>query len=263
MTPERRFSDDEAAAIFDLAARAEQHVRTETPRSEGMTLAQLQDVGREAGIPAHLIAAAAQSLDQPAPGAPRRFLGFPIGVGRTIELDRKLTDPEWEHLVGELREIFEARGAVRYDGAFRQWTNGNLQILLEPTPTGHRVRMRTTNGGARPMMSAGLAVLGFAVVPFLIGAVMGTIDAKAISSGAMLLLSGTGIFAVGAFRLPRWASRRQQQFDAIAERLLLVTRTPAAEPATIASAEPTALPTSEPRALPPTAPPSPPTATGE
>jgi len=247
MTPERRFSDDEAAAIFDQAARAEQRVRSEAPHAEGMTLTQLQDIGREAGIPAHLVAAAAKSLDQPAPGAPRRFLGLPIGVGRTVELDRKLTDPEWEQLVGELREIFEARGAVRYDGAFRQWTNGNLQILLEPTTTGHRVRMRTTNGGARPLMTAGLAVIGFGLLPALISAVTGGFEASTIGVGAMLLFTGAGTFAVGALRLPSWANRRQQQMDAIAERLLLVTRTPPPEPP----------------ALPPSAPPSLPAATGE
>lgn len=248
MTPERRFSDDEAAAIFDQAARAEQRVRSEAPRAEGMTLAQLQDIGREAGIPAHLVAAAAQSLDQPVPGAPRRFLGLPIGVGRTVELDRKLSDPEWEQLVGELREIFEARGAVRYDGAFRQWTNGNLQVLVEPTASGHRVRMRTTNGGARPMMTAGLAVIGFGLLPTLIGSlVSGGFDANALRVGATLFFTGAGIFAAGTLRLPSWARTRQAQMDAIAERLLLINRTPLAEPP----------------ALPPSAPPSLPAATGE
>ncbi|MBK6487079.1 MAG: hypothetical protein IPF98_09460 [Gemmatimonadetes bacterium] len=250
MTPERRFTDDEAAAIFDQAARDEQRVRSESPRAEGMTLAQLQDIGREAGIPAHLVAAAAKSLDQPALGAPRRFLGLPIGVGRTIELDRKLTDPEWEHLVGELREIFEARGAVRYDGAFRQWTNGNLQVLLEPTATGHRVRMRTTNGGARPLMTAGLALFGMAVVPALIGAFAGGLDASMIRSGAMLFVTGAGTFAVGALRLPGWARVRQQQMDTIAERLLLVTRMSPIEPSALPSAAPSALPPRAPASLP-------------
>jgi hypothetical protein len=71
-----------------------------------------------------------------------RAAGLPIGVGRTVELDRPRSDSDWERLVADLRETFEARGMVRYDGPFRQWTNGNLQALIEPTPSGHRLRWK-------------------------------------------------------------------------------------------------------------------------
>src|SRR6185295_1421769 len=74
-------------------------------------------------------------------------------------LGRGLTDDEWEQLVVELRDVFQARGRTRADGSFRQWTNGNLYVLLEPTPTGHRLRLGSLHGGAAASIRLGLVGL--------------------------------------------------------------------------------------------------------
>ncbi|MEJ2503740.1 MAG: hypothetical protein P8177_10590 [Gemmatimonadota bacterium] len=57
---ERRYTDEETAAIFERAAQAE--VRGPTPAAtpgEGRTLAELQAIGAEAGLSAELVARAA------------------------------------------------------------------------------------------------------------------------------------------------------------------------------------------------------------
>ena len=113
-----------------------------------MTLAQLQEIGREVGIAPVMVAEAAKAIDLLGRPMSRYFLGLPIGVGRTVNLDRKLSDEEWERFVVDLRETFDARGRLKSEGSFRQWTNGNLQALLEPTPTGQQVRLRTLKGAA-------------------------------------------------------------------------------------------------------------------
>src|SRR5258705_12577768 len=51
-------------------------------------------------------------------------------------------------------------GRTRSEGSLRQWTNGNLQVLLEPTETGHRLRFGTVHGGARAAIGMGFAVFG-------------------------------------------------------------------------------------------------------
>lgn len=128
-----------------------------------------------------------------------------------------MTDEEWEQLVVALRETFDARGQVRYDGPFRQWTNGNLQALLEPTETGHRIRFRTANGAARSWMLGGLGMLGLAGAVLIAIVATGRGDAGALASlGAI----GLGMFGLGALRLPAWARLRRRQMDALAERLL-------------------------------------------
>ncbi|MGH7710825.1 MAG: hypothetical protein ACREOG_06050, partial [Gemmatimonadaceae bacterium] len=135
---ERRFSDMEVAAIFERATEAREERQRELPASsgEGLTLAELQEIGRDVGISSDLIAHAAQMLDKGGQPTSRTFLGLPIGVGRTVDLDRRLSEDEWERLVVDLRETFDARGTVRREGSLRQWTNGNLQAVLEPTETG-------------------------------------------------------------------------------------------------------------------------------
>lgn len=218
MPDERRYSEEDAAAIFQRAAEAQQGRRPQLQASEGMTLAELTEIGREVGIPAELVAEAARSIDHTGRPVSRTFLGLPIGVGRTIELDRKLSDAEWEQLVSDLRETFDARGAVRYDGPFRQWTNGNLQALLEPTPTGHRLRLRTLKGNARALMTVGIGLVGVAAVT-LIAAMVNGLSGSELSTTIMLSLLGFGLFGAGAIQVPRWARLRRGQMEAVAARL--------------------------------------------
>ncbi len=88
---ERRYSEEEVAAVFERATEAQQTARRQLPPGEGLTLADLQEIGREVGIPPELVAQAARSMDQGRRPASRTFLGLPIGVGRTIDLDRRLS----------------------------------------------------------------------------------------------------------------------------------------------------------------------------
>jgi hypothetical protein len=220
---ERRYSEEEIAAIFERAAQAQQAARRQLPPGEGMTLAELQEIGRDVGIPSELVADAARAVDRGGRPTSRKFLGLPIGVGRAIELDRRLSEEEWQQLVADLRETFEARGSIRYDGPFRQWTNGNLQALVEPTTTGHRLRLQTVKGDSRNLMSGGLAILGVgaatAVASLLTGGLAGSVNGL-----VLLAVLGLGMFGIGALRLPGWARLRRRQMEAVAERLALAAR---------------------------------------
>lgn len=222
---ERRFNDAEVAAIFKEAAEAQHTSQRQLPSGEGMTVAELRAIAGEAGISPELVEQAAKRLDIIETPASRTYLGLPISVARTVELDRKLSEEEWDRLVVDLRETFEARGKLRSEGTLRQWTNGNLQALLEPTPTGHRLRMRTTKGDARGMLMGGLIMVGgagLALVGTLAGG--GPVDTGALSSLAVLGTGGAAMFGLGAFSLPSWARRRRQQMEDIAERLLRSSR---------------------------------------
>jgi hypothetical protein len=214
---ERRYSEDEVAAIFEWAAKEQHTGRRQLPPGQGMTLAELQEIGRDVGLPAELVAQGALAIEKGGRPTSRKFLGLPIGVGRTIEFDRRLTDEEWEQLVGDLRQTFDARGHVRYDGPFRQWTDGNLEALLEPTPSGHRLLLRTYKGNARGLMLSGLAVAGITLA-------MGVFAGSLAGLGAMVAI-GLGIFGVGAAQLPGWARQRRGQMEAVAERLALTAGT--------------------------------------
>jgi hypothetical protein len=221
MESERRYDEDEIAAIFERATEAQETGPRHLAAPEGMTLAQLQEIGREVGIPAELVADAAQSLDRPVP-APvvRSFLGLPIRVGRTVELGRRLTDDEWEQLVVDLRETFDARGTVRHEGSLRQWTNGNLQVFLEPGAAGHRLRIKTTKGSAVAGMRGGMAAMaGGTALAALLAATGQLANGNTVIGPAIIFLGGLGALVVTAARLPAWARERTRQMDAIVARL--------------------------------------------
>jgi hypothetical protein len=213
--PDRRYNDDEIAEIFQKASEGPQGAALQRSGEDGMTLAELQAIGREVGIAPEAVDRAAKSLDvRPRTGS-RKFLGLPMGVERTIELGRRLTEDEWERLIVELREVFGARGTVSSSGSFRQWTNGNLQALLEPTPNGQRLRISTVKGNAGISL-----VIGAAMMSMGIGAM---IAAGGVAHLPDLLISlfGAGYIANTVVRLPRWARLRASQMDAITTRLAL------------------------------------------
>jgi hypothetical protein len=218
---DRRYNDDEVDEIFAGASETEQATRRHlASASEGMTLAQLQQIGSEAGLSPELVAEAARALEQPTQPDKPVFLGFPIGAARTVRLERRMTEAEWERLVVQLRETFQARGVVRAEGSLRQWSNGNLQVLLEPDGDSHRVRFKTIRGQARPFMMFGLGVVGLSAATFLAALVGGSVPlTDALERTLSMFFVGGGMFALGALPLPRWARLRQQQMDDLAERL--------------------------------------------
>ncbi len=83
---ERRFNEAEVAAIFEHAAEAQQISQYQFPQAEGMTLAELQEIGREVGISRR---ACRLPLDQlrsvpsdPSESFLARSIEYPTPIGR-------------------------------------------------------------------------------------------------------------------------------------------------------------------------------------
>jgi hypothetical protein len=223
---ERRYSDDEVAAIFEKASETSQKALRGSARTEGLTLAELKDIGREVGIAPEAVALAARSMDASAPARAKKFLGLPLSVERTVELHRTMTDAEWERLVVQLREVFNARGKLSSTGSLREWTNGNLQVMLEPVEGGDRLRLRTVNGAARTSIGSGIMMAISAGAVAIAGAAGGQLTAS-LPGVALFAAMGAAMLANGALRLPGWARLRGKQMDAIATEVALLPEPPA------------------------------------
>ena len=223
--PERRFNEAEVAAIFERAATREEPGRQLVPAGDGLTLGQLQDIGREIGLAPDVIADAAASLDHREQVATRRVMGLPLGVERTVQLRRRLTDEEWERLVVQLREIFDARGVMRQDGSLREWRNGSLQALLEPTDDGQRVRLRTFKSNAPGAMIGGLLLTGAAWVGMTSAVLSGAVgDLGMMVALASAGTAGLGMMGITAARLFPWSRRRREQMAEVAARIAAMER---------------------------------------
>jgi hypothetical protein len=231
---ERRYDEQEVAEIFGRATEAQHEAARQLPSGEGLTLAELQEIGRQVGVTADAVADAARSLDRREPRFRRQFLGLTVGVGRTVALERRITTDEWERLVVVLRETFDARGNVKSDGGLRQWTNGNLQVLVEPTASGDRLRLRTVHANARNLMTIGVGVLATTGLVAAITLALGIPEsAERLSSLLPLAMLGAAAVGIGAARLRGWAATRMRQMDEIAARLrLTLGQGSAADPST-------------------------------
>jgi hypothetical protein len=148
MNDVRRYSEDEVQEILRLATASDQALPPSAAQ-RGLTLAQLQEIGTEVGIPATQVAEAARAIARrPVVLPARTVLGQPRTVSRIVPIPRALTDEEWTRVVVDLRETFGARGVIESHGGLRSWTNGNLQVHVEPDAEGYRVRMWTLKGSA-------------------------------------------------------------------------------------------------------------------
>ncbi len=222
----RRYGDDEVREIFALATTGEGSDRVLPAESGGMTLDEITDIGREAGIEPARVAQAAASLE--ARGRVpevRRSFGMPVGVARVVDLPRAPTDREWEQMIAGFRSAFGAQGKVTTVGGLRDWSNGNLHIGVEPTEHGYQLRMSTLKDDAMALNALGIVMGGMSVL-------MGAVAAAAGKPEKVLALVGMfgglslAAFAANVIRLPRWAREREQQMESIAERAVQLLAKP-------------------------------------
>lgn len=225
MSDERTYDDDEIRDIFDRATRLDdEDAGPATPASaattgHGMNLAELQEIGLEAGIAPEAVARAAAQLDVVVPGAESPTVtqfGVPVSVGRIVDLPRRLTEVEWDTLVVHVRDLFHARGTVSREGSLRSWSNGNLQILMEPTREGYRLRMRSLSSDLRGRLMGG-AFMGIgASLISAISMLAGATDFRSLIAGVGVMAGiGAVMFGSGVIGSRRWIGARSEQFRRI------------------------------------------------
>ncbi|MDF1502965.1 hypothetical protein [Roseisolibacter sp. H3M3-2] len=209
--PDRRYTDEEVRHI--LTAAAEQERTAALPAERGWSLAEVQQMGAEAGLPAASVAAAALTLERAHVPGESRLLGLPVAVSRAVPLERSMTEEDWEALVARLRETFAVEGRVRVSGPRREWRVGNLRVTHEPAGDGAVLALRTRKGDARPLFAMGALLLVMSLVVLISLAASGGQTVRALP----LALFGAILLVGGALRLPAWASARGRQFDALAD----------------------------------------------
>lgn len=217
MAAERRYKEDEVREIFEAATSSRDSAGQAVATTDGLTLAELQDIGKEVGLAPQRIAEAASTLDVRRSLTPtRRFLGQPLSVAKTVELPREPTDREWELLVSEIRSTFDASGTMESHGSLREWSNGNLQIAIEPTPNGHRLRMRTLKSSVMGMSIMGSAAMGMS---FFLALALMSKDRLADEFFLPIFFAAMGLGTViyAALSLPGWARQREEQMDYIGQ----------------------------------------------
>src|SRR5688500_20203816 len=95
---DRRFNEEEVAAILKDAVEAQHSDNRLVPSGGGLTLGELQSIGREVGISPEIIQKSAERFKS-APQPPRTLLGLQLAVASAIEFDSMVTAMDGELLV--------------------------------------------------------------------------------------------------------------------------------------------------------------------
>lgn len=225
MSEERRYQDHEIRQILDLAIGEEDGPAQSLPAVDGLTLRQLHEVGRDVGLLPDRITQAVATFEGRGESVPRRTtLGLPTSVGRVVQLARNPSDREWELLIAELRTTFGVKGEVTSHGGLREWSHGTLHAFIEPTETGHRLRLADSSVAVGGIVLGGLAVaFGLLILVVLLGK---DDPGFRLAVPAFFSLLGGSLAAGSAISLPRWARKQEQRMEHIGRRAVSLLALP-------------------------------------
>ena len=218
MSMERRYTEQEIASIFKQASEAQEAALQRTG-GDGLTLAEIEAIGREAGIKPEFIARAAASVDRKvSTPAPDTALGLPVSVGKTVDLAGDFSDEDWQQLVTDLHDVMEVTGRVSENGRMRIWEYDHMEVVVEPVAKGHRIRMRSRH----ELFSAGLygGLMFFAMGLFFLLIVASKGDLMTYKSiVSMFSVVGAGAMGGSAFKLAGWRKEQEARMDTLLSRL--------------------------------------------
>lgn len=229
MSEDRRYRNDEIREIFELVAHEDEPRVASLPAADGLTASELLEVGREVGLAPERLARAVAEYEGRGQLLTRgTSLGMPTTVGRIVPLRRAPTDQEWELLISELRTTFGAKGELTSQGGLREWSNGYLHAFIEPTETGHRLRLTDRMDAALGATFLGGFFLAFALLILIV--LLGKEDAGfRFVVPAFFTTIGAGLIGGTRLMLPRWANQREEQMEYIAKRANALIDPPASD----------------------------------
>ena len=226
------FSPEAARTIFRRAAEHQEMARAALEaNANGLSLADLQSIGAEAGIdPAYIAAAAAElQTDDAEEDVPWWYAGSPTIEAEAVVPGAITDGPVWAAMVQELRDTFGTGGVATQIGDTLEWSfeppMGGASTRVTATPEPHGTRIRITRS---KLSSARLgAVMGgtFGISGLAVGGLIFTFkgfDVVGLLFMVVLMALGAAIMGLSIPMYRAAVRREQEQFDALMDRLELI-----------------------------------------
>lgn len=225
----RRFDDREVALILRRAAEMQESSPATASSERGLSITDLEQVAREAGLDPTLIQRAAAELDA-RPAVPRRagFLGRPTRFDIERTIDGELPESEFAAIVDEIRRTVGDVGNVSTLGSTLAWdsTRGGREARVRRIGVTVVPRNGRTVIRIHESLSALAGELGGGIVGGIGGGVGGGVFGLTMGTTAALfpaLALGGGILA-GAWALASRlfqskADERMDELTALMDRL--------------------------------------------
>jgi hypothetical protein len=121
---DRKFNEEEVALIIKRAAELQQTQQVENEPSNALTLSEVEQIAREAGIDPKLIRQAAHGLDRPSETSrPSPWVGAPTHLVFERVIDGEIPVDDFEPLINEIRRTFGDNGIPSVLGKTLAWTS--------------------------------------------------------------------------------------------------------------------------------------------
>jgi hypothetical protein len=238
MSRGRRYTEQEIRTLFERAAeRQEQARRAEAASEAGLSLDELQRIGKSAGIDPEHVAAAAGDLEgaDPARAADVRW-GVPAEVRQTRLLSGLVSDEAWEQMVAELRHTYGEAGVAGQVGRVREWRSASgsekdaVHVTITPEGGGSRIAVAQRMENQQNEVREGVVAITAMVIALAILLFVGDFPAHY----PWMIPLGIGGLGYGGFGgywlwLRRHARRQEEEFRALADRLELISRKAASD----------------------------------
>ena len=225
----RRFNEKEVADIIKRASELQQ-VESTAESTTGMSLAELEQIAREAGLDPALVRRAASDLDtrvsdrQPSP-----FLGAPTTLVLERTIDGEVPADEYEAIVLEIQRELGGVGSASTLGRSLVWTmqrshgprarTSTVQVTITPRNGRTTIRMVEQLSQLAGGLFGGLmGGLGAGTSGFAMGIGMGVFDSAAIT---VAIIAGmiTGSYALARTIFGRVAKGRGERLQRLMSRL--------------------------------------------
>jgi hypothetical protein len=220
----RRFSEKEVALIIKRASELQQD-EAPAESTTGMSLAELEQVAREAGLDPALVRRAATDLDtRVTQQEPSRFIGAPTNLHLERTIEGEVPVDEYEPMVLEIQRVLGGVGTASTLGRTLQWTmssserrrhtTSSVQITITPRNGRTTIRIEEPLGAVAGGLFGGLmGGLGGGLMGPAIGVGVGALHSAPATIGMVAgVLSGAYLLARTIFgRIVRSRGVRLQE----------------------------------------------------
>ncbi len=122
----RKFNEEEVALIIKRAAELQQTQQVQQEPSTALTLSEVEQIAREAGIDPMLIRQAAHGLDRPSETIrPSPWVGAPTRLVFERVVDGEISVDDFEPIINEVRRTFGDNGIPSVLGRTLAWTSSS------------------------------------------------------------------------------------------------------------------------------------------
>jgi len=212
---DRRFTEQEVDAILSQAVELEKAGRLQSGIAGSLTLSELREVAREAGIRPELIDTAATDLVLHGHRGSSAWFGPPAHSRSARLLDRHLSDEEIELLLRLVDERLRRKGIVSEALGRVKWVSTSAQLTTDVSITKQDGPTRIDVAGTYPehirpllhLLPGAMGLTAAASIAAPLGVLGAPLVALAVGGGIVGAAVGRGIWELAARDTARRADR--------------------------------------------------------